>query len=257
MSSCKFFGLLFSWHAWRRFSNLIFVCCQRGSLCHRKSFELSTFLSWKSLKLSTWLLPATPSLSSICSVGYPSQRWLTLQICCCRRLAESKQKGSSYRLLCHMHSGSVSCHRKQCSVWPALLPASASTWNIIHQDISFYNVMPLWLTCLAWESHPHAWRWRAQPASSSKFQRWQAIPNSQLLPGFNWEACCLICSLRIVFWLWRWLCSVVCYVFFSEWFLGRQQSFFNAVWVKSLRLGSFCCLCFSSWGSTWLQHMKS
>jgi hypothetical protein len=67
----------------------------------------------------------------------------------------------------------------------------------------------------------------------------------------------LICSLRIVFWLWRWLCSVVCYVFFSEWFLGRQQSFFNAVWAKSLRLGSFCCLCFSSWGSTWLQHMKS
>ena len=117
----------------------------------------------------------------------------------CHKLAELRQKGSSFRLLCHMHSGSVSCHCKQCSVWPALLPASASTWNIIHQDISFYNVMPLWLTCLAWECHPHAWRWHAQPASSSKFQRWQAIPNSQLLPGFNWETRCWFAVLERTF----------------------------------------------------------
>ena len=155
-------------------------------------------------------------LSFIWSVGYPSQHlsppifaFAGVKVrCCynklmwswsqkwtcepgCHKLAELRQKGSSFRLLCHMHSGSVSCHCKQCSVWPALLPASASTWNIIHQDISFYNVMPLWLTCLAWESHPHAWHWHAQPASSSKFQRWQAIPNSQLLPGFNWETWCL------------------------------------------------------------------
>ena len=90
----------------------------------------------------------------------------------------SKQKeGSSYRRFCHMHSGSVSCHCKQCSVWPALLPASASAWNIIHQDITSYNLMPLWLTCLAWESHPHAWAWHTHPASPSKFLRWQAMPN--------------------------------------------------------------------------------
>ena len=156
-----------------------------------------------------------------------------------------------------MHSGSVSCHRKQCSVWPALLPASASAWNIIHQDISFYNVMPLWLTCLAWESHPHAWHWHAQPASSSKFQRWQAIPNSQLLPGFNWEACGLVCNLRIVFRLWCWLCSGVHLWICSECFLGMQHSFFDAVWVWSLRLGSFCCLCFSSWGGTWSRTWKA
>lgn len=90
-----------------------------------------------------------------------------------------KPKGSSYKLLCHMHSGSVSCHCKQCSVWPALLPASACAWNIIHQDIAFYNVMPLWDTCLAWESHQHAWPWHTQPASPSMFQRLQAVPNSQ------------------------------------------------------------------------------
>ena len=31
------------------------------------------------------------------------------------------QNGSSSKLLCHRHSGSVSYHCKQCSVWPALL----------------------------------------------------------------------------------------------------------------------------------------
>lgn len=31
-------------------------------------------------------------------------------------LGGNMQKGSSDKLLCHMHSGSVSCHCKQCSV---------------------------------------------------------------------------------------------------------------------------------------------
>lgn len=68
-----------------------------------------------------------------------------------------------------MHSGSVSYHCKQCSVWPALLPASACAWNIIHQDMSLYSVMPLWLTCLAWESHQHAWHWQEQLVTPSQF----------------------------------------------------------------------------------------
>jgi len=68
-----------------------------------------------------------------------------------------------------MHSGLVSCHCKQGSVWPALLPALACAWNIIHQDIRLYSLKPLWVTCLAWESHQHTWHWHAQPASSSQF----------------------------------------------------------------------------------------
>jgi len=103
----------------------------------------------------------------------------------------SLQKGSSSKLLCHMHSGSVSYHCKQCSVWPALLPASACAWNIIHQDMSLYSFMPLWLTCLAWESHQHAWHWHAQPVTPSQFlaitgrAQLRSKPEHFLLPKFR------------------------------------------------------------------------
>lgn len=92
------------------------------------------------------------------------------------RQLSSRQKEVVVRCSCHMCSDSVSCHCKQCSVWPALLPASACAWNIIHQDISFYNVMPLWLACLAWVSHQRTWSWQTQLTPSSMFRNNRQSP---------------------------------------------------------------------------------
>lgn len=104
-----------------------------------------------------------------------------------------------------MHSGSVSYHCKQCSVWPALLPASACAWNIIHQDMSLYSVMPLWLTCLAWESHQHAWHWQEQLVTPSQFLAITGIAQlrlkcKHLLPAQIFVFWASAKKIKILFW---------------------------------------------------------